>query len=1051
MKKTFLLLLLLCGISGSVAGQGFLNKLKKGMETVSDILDGKAPAATASKAGALKMTDKTIFVAVKEYSDIDPVIEAGLIRISNSGNLTYVDLNGKYVFGENAKLRAGGAGFDKSRGRFSGGTAMVARDGNAHSIIFVDQKYLDLPAHYQKVSGFCEGIAMAEKPSGTGKASCYINQFGEEVLPSLSIQYSYYSEYFKVSPLREGLRAFLDPNQKLWGYADENGKVVIQPQFSKALPFSEGLAAVSKTESWNEKWGFVDKQGEMKIPLTYKNFPSSFSEGFAVVKTDNGKFVYIDKTGKIVSPEFYQSNIFYKGYAYINTAYAKTAVIDKNFKIVKELGEKESFEIKGDNVHQILEMPLYEGMLAVKPYNGTGLIYNHKGDILFQGTDYQDSFDNFYEGSLALAKFRIGNTAYTGFINNKGELSMVFVPAGKTLSPPDVPKALTAKIDEPQLPAAGKGTLPPSGGKGGSGASAPVSKEYKLTLVVQPEEAGAATQAGIYMEGLSILLNATGTFPNRYKYTFVNWVDESGKIISTPATFHFTMPSNDITLTAVFKENPKYKLTIANANPDFGTISGGGEYYVKEPFTVKAKANATRKFDGWYKEKSRTSIETTLSRPMPSEDLNLVAKFFEKKPGYEYEPCIFLYSNAAYLGLESIKVMRPYFEGGGHHKTGTKVTISAPAQFNGKTFKYWYKHFNSITIIKLSDKPAFEYTMTDRSVTFYAYYEDKGGNNTVAGQPGTTGKPEEQGKAPDAQGGKTEGQTPGLGQKKPNSEGPLSPKMLAGKKEPQYFTGDFEIWLSGQSIAGIANDAAPTKVPAVAYMEIHPDFNMPTHFTGDVLGILYFDIEPIKVSEDLKKVKKFMSVNETMGDYTPVYFSPLYIYRITDRHIYAMGVGFEWADRPLSSFNHVGRIYRFEYSTTTSNAIVLGKYQVYYHSVVRIDGALQNKYEWINPGLAANINNDYIAEPDKENRYKGCVFFPTNERMPYIPWVAKPDMLDILDASLQHPKAVNVGVDSWFDFIMMLIQDTYEKLYKELLKYDQPDTVTGTPLPTFNT
>ena len=46
-----------------------------------------------------------------------------------------------------------------------------------------------------------------------------------------------------------------------WGYIDKTGKVVINPQFEKAQPFSEGLAAIRL----GRKWGFVDRSRKMTI------------------------------------------------------------------------------------------------------------------------------------------------------------------------------------------------------------------------------------------------------------------------------------------------------------------------------------------------------------------------------------------------------------------------------------------------------------------------------------------------------------------------------------------------------------------------------------------------------------------------------------------------------------------------------------------------------------------------------------------------------------------------------------------------------------------
>jgi serine/threonine protein kinase len=58
--------------------------------------------------------------------------------------------------------------------------------------------------------------------------------------------------------------------------------------------FYEGLARVEL----NGKWGFIDKTGKEVIPLKY-DWAGAFSEGLAAVEL-NGKTYYIDKTGKYV-------------------------------------------------------------------------------------------------------------------------------------------------------------------------------------------------------------------------------------------------------------------------------------------------------------------------------------------------------------------------------------------------------------------------------------------------------------------------------------------------------------------------------------------------------------------------------------------------------------------------------------------------------------------------------------------------------------------------------------------------------------------------------
>ena len=53
---------------------------------------------------------------------------------------------------------------------------------------------------------------------------------------------------------------------KKWGYIDKKGQYVINPQFSDADWFSDGLARV---ENKDGKYGFIDKKGTYKIPAKY--------------------------------------------------------------------------------------------------------------------------------------------------------------------------------------------------------------------------------------------------------------------------------------------------------------------------------------------------------------------------------------------------------------------------------------------------------------------------------------------------------------------------------------------------------------------------------------------------------------------------------------------------------------------------------------------------------------------------------------------------------------------------------------------------------------
>jgi len=955
------------------------------------------------------ITSNTKFVSVKKYAEIDPIISDGIIKISTSGALTYVDTTGTYIYGENAKLRAGGAGFDYTRGRFSFGVAMVKRDNMPNSIIYTDNKYVDLPDTYVRTSGFVDGIAMAEKKSGlTQKASCYINQEGKEVFPALSVVYSYYSGNLRAEPESEGMRAYFDPKESLWGYADGDGKIIIKPRFARVLPFADGLAAVCIKENYNERWGFVNPKGEMVIPATYAKYPGSFSEGLAVVRIEDSKAAYIDKTGKVVSPEFYECNKFKDGHAFVNLKYGETAVIDRDFKVIKKFDYNNSFAMpRNDSDHQ-LGAEFYNSTVAINRLNGPGAILNPKGEVVYEGGAHAAKLDNFYDGMHAMATIRLGSEIFTGFINPDGEFVILFIPERIVLTPPGTKytptsneKAIEApgvdqiadpKIEEPEPPKKGPGKYRPRKGK------ITETKKYTLTLHVQPKEVANLTGAGVYNERAMVTLSTMLKKDSTYKYSFVRWMDtHTKKEISDKEIFNLPMPSKDTHITAVYKENPKYELKLINPDAEILTLFGAGEYYATQPVLIEAKVKTGYRFNGWYKPGitgvsdlfAKAAVHTLI---MPRTDLVLRARYAEKEE--PWLPSVILSSTVEGVTLR----------GGGTYEPGSKFTISTTVP-EGYRFSGWYTGRPG-----LQKENPFTDIIYNQSLFYQARFVKINGTPI----------------------------NPGTVTVIPNDKQKIV--RLAGK---------YDIPLSSQSVVGYANAAKPLIVPATAYMEIHLEPDMPTLYTGDVMGVLYFDIDPVAIPADLKKEEKFMKQIKPMGgEFMSVYFSPLFIYRVTGQYIFAMGEGLAGVDKRASGMKEPSTVYRFEYSKGEDGSIVLGKYQIYEHSITRVDNLPKNKYEWVNPGIVKNPDATYLSEPDKENRYNGCTLYPADNDMP-IPWVAKPQILELLDASLKHPDAMDLKMEDWTDFMMKFGYFEYATRYGELRNSEQVNTVTDSPIPGF--
>ena len=76
------------------------------------------------------------------------------------------------------------------------------------------------------------------------------------------------------------------PNQK-WGYVDATGNMRIEPTYRWAESFSEGLAAVYT----KDVWGYIDTYGKMVIKPQFIS-AGPFREGLAPVSSEAG-FGYI--------------------------------------------------------------------------------------------------------------------------------------------------------------------------------------------------------------------------------------------------------------------------------------------------------------------------------------------------------------------------------------------------------------------------------------------------------------------------------------------------------------------------------------------------------------------------------------------------------------------------------------------------------------------------------------------------------------------------------------------------------------------------------------
>ncbi|MBM7096144.1 WG repeat-containing protein [Bacillus sp. H-16] len=142
------------------------------------------------------------------------------------------------------------------------GRAVFQTETDDGSIVY---GYLDLsgspviPAQYRYAFDFSEGKALVQVRDGL---YALIDMEGEQLQTF---------PYAQMSGPGDGLLSFKETYQDKAGYVNEQGEVVIEPQFAMALPFENGRAVVNMSDDVKNLYGLIDKAGAFVIAPEYND------------------------------------------------------------------------------------------------------------------------------------------------------------------------------------------------------------------------------------------------------------------------------------------------------------------------------------------------------------------------------------------------------------------------------------------------------------------------------------------------------------------------------------------------------------------------------------------------------------------------------------------------------------------------------------------------------------------------------------------------------------------------------------------------------------
>lgn len=231
---------------------------------------------------------------------------------------------------------------------------------------------------------------------------------------------------------------------------------------------------------------------------------------------------------------------------------------------------------------------------------------------------------------------------------------------------------------------------------------------YTVTTAVSPSASGTANQVstGPYEQGATVQLLASPASG----YRFVRW-EVAGNPVSTDASYSFTMPSANITVTAIF-ELITYSVSTTVAPAGAGTVSGAGTYAPGATANLLAVANAGWQFSYWMIGTDVVSTSAAFAYTVTADDVTLLA-FFEGT-GPTTPP------NTYSLSLTATPSVQGTVSGGGAYQQGDMVTVIAtPTLVNfGARFLYWTQ--NDLIV---SYDESYTFTMPGEDTILVAHFE----------------------------------------------------------------------------------------------------------------------------------------------------------------------------------------------------------------------------------------------------------------------------------------------------------------------------------------
>ncbi|MGZ4160244.1 MAG: WG repeat-containing protein [Neobacillus sp.] len=254
----------------------------------------------------VRIMDRTGIIDSKGYFIVRPKYDT--INPFSEGRASVIDHQGFKVIDESGKEITSKA--YSYIGDYKEGRALIAdTDANGQYLYgYLNRRGKEvLPLSYVSASDFNKGKAIVKMKN---ESYALIDLTGKVVK-----SYSYPT----VMNYGEGMLAFQMSKDGKFGYMDEQGNSVIEPQFSEAQPFIGGLAIVNLSDDFRNHYGLIDRNGHFIIKPNYNSLLHLGEGRYAIGKALDpekpylgSKYAVADSEGHLLTGFIYNEITKYK-------------------------------------------------------------------------------------------------------------------------------------------------------------------------------------------------------------------------------------------------------------------------------------------------------------------------------------------------------------------------------------------------------------------------------------------------------------------------------------------------------------------------------------------------------------------------------------------------------------------------------------------------------------------------------------------------------------------------------------------------------------------